>query len=523
MDLGPLDGPVRSALDEAFAVAEALWKRDHTAWADDPTEIRDRLGWLDAPGRAADEAPALVARVDALVDDGVTDAVLVGMGGSSLYPMVLADLSARGFSGGPPRVRLHVLDSTDPAAVRSVEDAVEWDRTVLVAASKSGTTLETVSHVDRFASLVGLAGDGSRRVLVVTDPGSPLARRAVDEGWLPVVPGHADVGGRYSALTPFGLLPAALVGLDPFLHADAARPMFERSRSRDVHVDNPVVLGAVLAAGVRTGRDKLTLLLPDAITRFGGWIEQMIAESTGKRGSGIVPVLGERPDNAHFGPDRLVVAIGGDGQVIGLDPALTPVLHLAWDGPDRLGVEVARWEIATAIAGGLLGINPFDQPDVARAKEATAEVLISGGELPATEDPDRILGTVGPGDYVGLLGYVAPGSADERVLHAVADRLRVSLGVPVTVGIGPRYLHSTGQLHKGGPDSCVLLIAVGDDPVDVEIPGRSGTFGRIKRAQAAGDLAALRAKGRRVAHVSLDAVAGLAVGGEGLEPPTSSV
>jgi glucose-6-phosphate isomerase len=515
--LGPLDNPVRDVLDEAFDAAAAMWARDHTAWSDDPTEIADRLGWLDAPDRAAAEADTIARQVDALLGGGVTDVVLVGMGGSSLYPMVLADLHARGLVGSARRPRLHVLDSTDPGTVRALEERVDWSTTALVAASKSGTTLETTSHVDRLTPRVATVA-GVRRALAITDPGSPLDNRARDEGWLGAVHGQTDVGGRYSALTAFGLLPAAIVGIDPCAHADAARPVLVRSQTREVDLANPVVLGAILAAAVRVGRDKLTLLLASELDRFGAWIEQLVAESTGKAGTGIVPVLGEDPARVRLGGDRLLVAVG-EGPA-GARVSGTPFVRLDWGGPAALGGEVARWEVATAIAGALLGINPFDQPDVARAKHATAEVLATGAELPPTEDPTGVLGSVGAGDYVALLGYVAPDGDEERRLHRIADRLRARLGVPVTVGIGPRYLHSTGQLHKGGPDSCVVLIAVAGDTVDLDIPGHAETFGRLKRAQAAGDLMVLRALGRRVAHVDLEA---LDVGGEGLEPPTSSV
>jgi glucose-6-phosphate isomerase len=503
--LGPLSDAASTALEEASQLVPRLWDRDHTVWNDDPTEIADRLGWLDAPTRA-DVARAELERVaTAVVDDGVTDVLLVGMGGSSLYPLVLS--SVYGPAAGHPR--LWVLDSTDPAAVLEIENELPWTATLVIPASKSGTTVETRSHLDRFLARLRDAhgsGDAGRFVLPITDPGSQLDARASSDHFRGVVHGQPDVGGRFSALTPFGLLPAALLGIDLDRHLAAARSSLAAAAATDPEINGPVALGAVMAAAFRSGRDKLTLLLPDEVQSLGLWIEQLVAESTGKHGVGIVPVLGETPDNATFADDRLVVSLGAHPSLDGLAAAGVPVLELPWEGRDQLAGEVVRFEVATAIAGALLGINPFDQPDVAAAKAATNRVLESGGDLPPTEDPGDVLGQVGPGDYIGLLGFVTPGTAAEAELYAAADRLRASHGVPVTVGVGPRYLHSTGQLHKGGPDRGVFLVAVGDDPHDADIPGAPYTFSRLKRAQAAGDLEALRSAGRRVAHVRLEAL-----------------
>jgi glucose-6-phosphate isomerase len=507
VSLGPLTDAAADAIDRALALVPRMWERDHTVWGEDPTEIADRLGWLDAPERAEQAIPELERIAASIVDDGITDVLLVGMGGSSLYPEVL--VRTFGPMAGSPRLR--VLDSTDPRAVLLVEEELPWTATVVVPASKSGTTIEMACHLDRFLERLEAAHgpDAGRFVVPITDPGSELDARASDEHFRAVAHGQPDVGGRFSALTPFGLLPAAVLGLDLREHLAPAREQLDAARSQDRDVNGPVVLGAIMAAAASAGRDKLTLLLPDEIAGFGLWIEQLVAESTGKHGVGIVPVLGESLSTATFGEDRLVVALGDHADVDALIERGVPVVRLSWTGPEQLAGEVIRFEVATAVAGALLGVNPFDQPDVAAAKAATDQVLRTGADLPPTEDPETVLGTVRPGDFVALLGFVPPDGPDEQALHAAADRLRQRLGVPVTVGVGPRYLHSTGQLHKGGPDEGVFLVVVGDDPEDATIPGRDFGFSRLKRAQAAGDLQALRDAGRRVAHVDPSAIGSL--------------
>ncbi|HSK21646.1 MAG TPA: hypothetical protein VK906_00640 [Egicoccus sp.] len=508
MSLGPLTDAVADATTQAVALVPRIWDRDHTVWRDDPTEISDRLGWLDAPERAKAVVGELQRLAADVVADGFTDVLLVGMGGSSLYPEVLATVF--GPAAGHPRLR--VLDSVDPAAVVAVERELPWQATLLVPASKSGGTVEMACHLARFAQRLDEVHDtgGGRHIVPITDPGSALEREATDRGYRAVVHGQPDVGGRFSALTPFGLLPAALLGLDLEAHLAPARRELEAARSTDPDVNGPAVLGATLAAAHQAGRDKLVLVLPDEIAGFGLWIEQLVAESTGKEGKGILPVLDADLDNMdRWGDDRLVVVLGEEATADEIARAGHPVVHLPWSGPEQLTAEVARWEFATAVAGALLGINPFDQPDVQSAKTATDEVLAEGRDLPPTGRAGDVLDDVGRGDYVALLGFVTPGGDDETAIRAAAGRLRARLGVPVTVGIGPRYLHSTGQLHKGGPDTGRFLVVVGDDGVDVDIPGREFSFGRLKRAQAAGDLAALQAAGRRAVRITVDDLASL--------------
>jgi glucose-6-phosphate isomerase len=496
---GSLATDVDAAVEEALALVPRIAARDHAVWQEDPTEVADRLGWLDAASRAADARDELIAVADGLVADGVTDVVLTGMGGSSLYPEVLATT----FGSAAGRPRLHVLDSTDPGAVLALERALPWAATAVVAASKSGSTVETRSHLARFTQrLVEVHGDDAARHLVaITDPGSGLDALATDHGYRAVVHGQPDVGGRFSALTPFGLLPAAILGIDLDAHLAPAAAMLDTTTAVDRDRNTGAVLGAALAAAARHGRDKLTLLLPDEIASFGAWVEQLVAESTGKHGVGILPVL-DRPSPDRLGEDRIVVALGDRPGTDELAAAGTPVVQLPWDGPAQLGAEVVRFEYATAVAGALLGINPFDQPDVQAAKSAASRLLAEGADLPPAEDAGPVVDAVAPGGYLALLGFVTPGGDDEAALRAAGGRLAERLKVPVTVGIGPRYLHSTGQLHKGGPAGGGFLVVVGDDPEDAEIPGETYTFGQLKRAQAAGDLEALRAAGRRVAHVT---------------------
>jgi glucose-6-phosphate isomerase len=508
--LGSLASDVDAAVADAFALLPRIDARDHTVWQDDPTEVADRLGWLDAPERAAADLERLREVAAGLVADGVTDVVLTGMGGSSLYPEVLTTT----YETAEDHPRLHVIDSTDPAAVLALERLVPWSATVVVAASKSGSTIETRSHLARFrARLEDTHGDDARRSLIaITDPGSDLDAQAADLGYRAVLHGQPDVGGRFSALTPFGLLPAAILGIDLEAHLAPAAEMLEASRSTDPERNTAVVLGAVMAAAAKQGRDKLTLLLPDEISAFGAWVEQLVAESTGKHGVGVLPVLDEDPRElvGRLGEDRLVVALGDRPRSDELAAAGAPVVQLAWQGAEHLGAEVVRWEVATAIAGALLGINPFDQPDVQSAKTVTSRILdeADGGdiELPPTGDPAEVLEAVAPGGYLGLLAFVPPGSELDAQVRAAAKRLGERLRVPVTVGIGPRYLHSTGQLHKGGPDGGAFLVVVGDDPEDAEIPGADFTFSQLKRAQAAGDIEALRAAGRPVVRLAPDQV-----------------
>jgi transaldolase/glucose-6-phosphate isomerase len=446
-------------------VVERIWARDATLWTG-----RDEakwLGWLDEPMRMRSRLGDLLRFVEELAAPGVVDTfVLLGMGGSSLAPEVIR----RTFESDS----FHVLDTTHPAALRRVTEALDFDATLFVAASKSGTTLETRCHLDYFWEKAGKRGE---LFAAITDPGSKLESLARERGFLGIFEGEPTIGGRYSALSVFGLVPAALMGADLERLLERVEEMVDACHAQD---GNPgLELGLELGEGWQDGRDKVTIN-PNT-GGFGLWAEQLLAESTGKEGKGLIPAPGEPPD----GPDRQA-----------------PEVRLS--APYELGQEFYRWEFATAVAGSILGINPFDQPNVQAAKDKTNEVLASG------RDPDveprgsleELLGQAQPGDYVAIQAFVDPGRQDE--LDPLVDRARDETGCVVTHGFGPRYLHSTGQLHKGGPNTG-LFVQVVDDPGDeVPIPGRKLGFRRLIQAQAAGDLSSLEERGRRIVRVKLE-------------------
>ena len=508
--LGPLAGETEAALaalTERDAVAR-LWAADHTLWRDDPTEISDRLGWLTVVPEMLVGLDALGAECAKLASD-VDHVLVMGMGGSSLFPEVLARSFTPGSDSAPA---LHVVDTTDPVTLHRIAAELPADRTLHVAASKSGSTIETRSHLE----WAWERHPDPSRFAAITDPGSELQALGEERGFAHVWQNRSDIGGRYSALSHFGIVPALLAGLDAGALLRSASTMAERLRG-PVGVNPAARLAAVLAAGVRSGRDKVTILLPERIAGFGLWLEQLLAESTGKDGTGVIPIVGEPlGDPSVYGPDRLFVAVldeagDQDGHVTAAIEALAaaghPVHVVAGGGPDDLGGQVLLWEAATALCGALLGIHPFDQPDVAAAKAATNQVLADGlpdePEVPAAE----VLSQVQPGDYVALQAFVDPGSPDVARLEAARAALRDRLRVATTVGLGPRFLHSTGQLHKGGPNTGVFLQVVGPAPEDgIAIPGQPYDFATLERAQAAGDLLTLRQRGRRAARVTLDSL-----------------
>ncbi len=525
---------------------ERLWAADPTLWkADDDAHqkiVANALGWLSVFEGVRDEVRGLTELVDELRAEGYRSAVLLGMGGSSLAPEVMhAILGTR-----PGYLDLHVLDSTDPAAVAAVEAAVDLESTLFVVASKSGGTTETACfHAYFYERLVELDGEhAGLHFVAITDEGSSLEREALNEGFRAVFLNPGDIGGRYSALSFFGMVPAALIGVDLERLLDGVRAMAMLC-GPDVPADeNPALrLGAMMGEAALRGRDKLTLVFEAPLAPLGAWVEQLVAESTGKEGTGILPVdLEALGAPAVYGDDRLFVAArltgGADAGVAGALDALReagqPVCAHEMGDVRDLGGELLRWEIAVAVAGHVLGIDAFDQPNVQESKDITKALLAAyaeTGELPAeppAEDGRRIVYPVGDedlpaalrelftqaaaGDYVAVQAYVAPGQAVWEQLQAVRLRLRDGLHVATTLGYGPRYLHSTGQLHKGGPNKGLFLQLLGHDPGDVEIPGQPYSFGVLKRAQARGDLTALRAHGCRALRVCLgdDVPAGLA-------------
>ena len=439
-------------------LVERIWNRDATLWTG--VDENRWLGWLDEPLRMQERIEELEAFALSVYEDGLTDVVLAGMGGSSLAPEVLRQTFGA--------ARFHVLDTTHPKAIRALEQRLDLGKTLFLVSSKSGSTLETRSHMDYFWEQVA---DGSH-FAAVTDPGSDLERAAGERDFRATFPGEPTIGGRYSALSMFGLVPAALMGVDLERFLLRTAEMVEACRLDD---GNPgLELGERLGTGWREGRDKVQINPNPG--GFGLWAEQLIAESTGKQGKGLVPAPGEMGE----GPDRQSEEVRVENQY-------------------ELGQEFFRWEFGTAVAGALIGINPFDQPNVQEAKDRTKAILDSGDD-PELEPEGVPFAGAGEGDYVAILAFVEPNEENDRHIQALVDRARTETGCVVTHGYGPRYLHSTGQLHKGGPPSGVFLQVVDDPGEELPIPGQEFGFGRLIRAQAAGDYAALKERGLRVAR-----------------------
>ncbi len=488
-------------------VLEDIWSRDHTIWKDDPTEIANRLGWLDAPERFHEEMRDLVEfGRKARAGGDVAHIVVCGMGGS----VFACEMFDRVLGGGIP---LTVLDTTHPDAITAVRDALDLEHTLFVVSSKSGTTVETRSHLEYFWWLVG-RGD---RFVAVTDPGTELGALARERGFLRVFENPPEIGGRFSGLSFFGLVPAALSGVDvEAITAGARRAMaYNAPGVAEPHASG-VRLGAALGEAVlRESRDKLTFVLPSQLASFGVWVEQMLAESLGKEGKGILPVLGELlgpPDG--YGSDRVfcTYALGDQAPPPQLEAieGEFPVVAIRMKDAKTVGAEMYRWEVATAIVGYLLDINPFDQPDVESAKVRAREALQRPpGDRPDPGSAADVLQGVEPPRYICLQAFLPPTPDNASRLEAVRTKLRSRYGVPVTAGFGPRFLHSTGQLHKGGPNTGVFLQVTGEHVSDVEVPGLGYSFGRLIDAQADGDLLALRDAGRSVARLSMEALEAL--------------
>jgi hypothetical protein len=443
-------------------IVERIWQRDAAVWTG--AGEAKWLGWLDEPWRMREDVDLLLQFADSLVDR-VHDVVLLGMGGSSLAPEVIR----RTFR----QETFHVLDTTHPQAIRELESRIDIGRTLFISASKSGSTLETRSHTDYFHAKGGLWA-------AITDPGSDLEQYARAHEFEAVFAGEPTIGGRYSALSPFGMVPAALMGIDVTRLLGRAQEMAEACRLPE---GNPgLELGLSLGENWREGRDKVCI--PSSEAGFGLWAEQLLAESTGKQGKGLVPAPGEPAD----GPDRQAEEVRLSGEY-------------------ELGQEFFRWEFATAVAGTILGINPFDQPDVQSAKDKTREVLSgSDPDVAPVGSPEELFAQAQAGDYVCIQAFVNPTAANEEKILALAARAREVTGCVVTHGFGPRYLHSTGQLHKGGPPTGLFLQVVDDTGEELPIPGQPFGFGKLIRAQAAGDFASLQERGRRVARIHLEEV-----------------
>jgi len=471
-----------------------LFEGDHTLWRDDPTELADRLGWIPVVEEVRAELPDLSKRCDALVE-GIEHVLVMGMGGSSLFPEVLA----RSLPAAPGRPRLHVLDTTDPAAI--IRFGLECDpaATLHLASSKSGSTIETRSHLE----WAWERSEGRGRFAVITDPGSELADLARARDFAEVFENRADIGGRYSALSLFGVVPGLLMGADvDALLAGGIDALGHSGPDVDPDQNPALLLASTIAAGVRVGRDKVTYLLDPALTAMGLWVEQLVAESLGKDGTGAVPIVSE-PLGAPsaYGDDRLFLsqlpipeleAAGHPAIVGGSDSSAHGIGHMA-----------VTMELAIALTGAAIGVQPFDQPDVAAAKAATAEVLAEGGVEVPVQPVAELLGQLEPGDHLALQAFIDPGAPHVADLEAARVALRDRHRVATSLGLGPRFLHSTGQLHKGGPRAIVCVQVATDDHHEVGIPGQPFGFGHLKQAQAAGDLRTLQARGIRAGRVAL--------------------
>ena len=516
--LGEYLSPVESILNrlDAESLVSRIWGGDHRVWSEDPREIVDRLGWLTLPQRSAEDISALSAFGSEIREAGFTHAVLLGMGGSCLGPEVLR----RTFGSAPGFPQLMVLDSTLPAWIRAVEEAIDPARTLFLVSSKSGTTLESNTLCSYFwqrvAEVIGEEEAGGNFV-AVTDPGTPLESLADRQKFRRVFLNAPEVGGRYSVLSYFGMAPAALLGLDLADFLERATSMQQSCATGDAGSNPGARLGAIMGSLALQGRDKLTLVTSPSLAGFGLWVEQMLAESLGKSGRGIIPVAGEPAlPLEQYSSDRLMVYLRLLGDDNHSSDALAegisvnhPTVCLELADRADLGAEFYRWEFATAVAGHLLAVHPFDQPNVQGAKDQTDLVLDqfeASGQLPAVDTVDAIgplMSQAGPGDYAAILAYLPDTPEVCEALSSLRSALTEKYGLPITAGFGPRYLHSTGQLHKGGPNWGIFLQLTADHPGDLPIPGHAFSFGTLADAQSTGDLQALRSLGRRAARVHL--------------------
>jgi transaldolase / glucose-6-phosphate isomerase len=544
-----LPAPLAEAVEaEVLRLSQAgapkrLWDGDpklFTADAGHETSIKTRLGWLRSPALMKTKLAELSGFAAEVRGAGFTDAVLLGMGGSSLAPEVLSATFSGNVGAGKPTngLRLHVLDNTDPAAVLAVDKAVEGKKTLFIVASKSGGTIEIQSFERHFwqKTLAQVEGDVARagsHFIAITDPATRLGQLAEEKKYRRVFVNPADIGGRYSALSYFGLVPGALLGADiPGLVATSVEMAAASSPVVPAPDAAALRLGVIMGVAAKNRRDKLTIVTSPELASLGSWIEQLVAESTGKEGKGVVPVdlepLGAPPD---YGDDRLFVYIRlGEGDaaqsraVGALEQAGHPVVYLTLESRAALGREFFRWEVATAIAGAVLDVNPFDEPNVTEAKLATSALLAAyakDNKLPQAEDVcgpgdlerlRALLSTAPAQDYVALCAYFTRSDARDALLTRLRLAIRARGKNATTLGYGPRFLHSTGQLHKGGANTGVFLQLTADAPKDLPIPGEPYTFATLRDAQALGDLQVLRRRSRRALRVNLgaDIDAGLA-------------
>jgi len=488
---------LQSARDER--VVERIWAKDATLWAPAGTpEIANRLGWLDIADRLREQADELAAFAQELREEGYTDAVLLGMGGSSLAPEVFR--RSFGAAGG---LTLHVLDSTHPDQIAAVLDAVDLAKAIMIVSSKSGGTIEPNSLFKAFHERQG----GGEHYVAVTDPGTSLEQLAADNGFRRVFHGDPDIGGRYSALSPFGIVPAALAGIDVATVLDAG--IAAAAECREQSANAGLEIGAILGELARRGRDKLTFVADAPLASYGIWAEQLFAESTGKHGTGILPIADEpllAP--AAYGDDRVFLHLahgdaGNAAKVAALRDAGHPVIVVNALGPADLGRIFFISEFAVAVAGWALGINPFDQPNVQEAKDNTSRVLAEGAPQLDDGEPSELTDGLAPPAYVAIMGYLPYSEATEAAIARLREALLERARVATTWGYGPRFLHSTGQFHKGGPAIGRFLQLVDEPQTTLAVPGAAFDFTTLIQAQADGDLQTLRAHGLTAVRVTV--------------------
>lgn len=502
-----------------------MWAKDPTLWFSKPQpEITDRLGWLVLPEMMQDNLEELSSFAEQMKDEGMSHVVLLGMGGSSLAP----DVFQKTFGNAPGYPGLLVLDSTHPSSVLSVGDKLDLNRTLFIVSSKSGTTLETLSLFRYFWSKVSLDTDNpGRHFVAITDSGTPLMKLAQKRGFRRVFEANPDVGGRYSALTYFGMVPAALIGMDILKLLNRAWTASENCASSiSEEKAAGIILGASLGE-VSRDRNKLTFVASDSIKSFPDWLEQLIAESTGKDDKGIQPVAGEPLASvSEYSQDRFFVFMtlagesdrGLEDRMNAMKQSGHPFIRIELSDKYDLGREIFSWEVAVASAGSVLGIHPFNQPDVQLAKDFTKKAMEKTGmeeeendeETWTLDEPETLaqalkdwLGKAKQGDYIALQAYLPPLEETTKALQDIRLVLLKRTRLATTLGYGPRFLHSTGQLHKGGPNSGLFLQIVDEPNNDLPVPETDYSFANLIKAQAVGDYRALKQRGRRVLRVNL--------------------
>ncbi len=525
-------GQIQEQVDMTLArldeeqIPEKIWAGDVSLWSGDPktcNEVGQSLGWLHIVEIMSKETPRIEKFVEEIRSSGFKKAVLLGMGGCSLAGKMFRSC----FGKAEGYLDLEVMDSTVPAAIQSLERDIDIRETLFIVSSKSGTTVEVLSLYSHFFNRMEeiLGEEAGTHFVAITDPGTNLGKLAAENGFRRTFLNPPDIGGRFSALSYFGLVPAALVGVDLDRLLMRASQGIEASGPQIPSLESPSVwLGVIVAEASRAGRDKLSLVISPGAAGFGSWVEHLVAESTGKEGKGIVPVVDEPPGSPEmYGQDRLFVYLRLDEEscydrhVSALEQAGHPVVTLRLHSPYDLGRELFRWEFATAVAGVILGINAFDQPDVQESKDITEELLRSfkkDGQLPVgdflpigapglTEALRGLLNPILEGHYVAINAFICDTDGNRDLLQALREVFQAKFNAPTTVGFGPRYLHSTGQIHKGGADTGYHIMITSDDAEDVPIPGESHSFGVLKTAQALGDAQALTKGGRRLLRVHL--------------------